>query len=69
MINKKINNAIIKSIFVEENEQIEKMKNHQKHELNRFRKYAEERLNRFRKDEKRLFMQFQPLDKMYRTIV
>lgn len=45
------------------------MKSHQKEDLHRFRKYAEDRLQRFQRDEHRLSMQFQPLDKVYRTIV
>lgn len=45
------------------------MRNHQKDDLNRFRKYAEERLDRLGRDPTRTFMQFQPLDKMYRTVV
>lgn len=37
-------------------------------ELNRFRKYVEERIDRFSKD-KRKFISFSPMEKVYRTIV
>lgn len=48
---------------------IEKLRNHQREELNRFRKYVEQRLDRMSRDDKRLSMQFQPLDLVYRTVV
>lgn len=52
-----------------ENEQMEKMRNKQKEELNRFRKYVEDRLNRFGQDDSRKSIEFQPLDKVYRTVI
>ncbi|XP_055374863.1 sperm-associated antigen 7 homolog [Condylostylus longicornis] len=49
-------------------EQAEKMKLKEKQELNRFRKYTEERISRFSKDDRK-FIEFQILDKLYRTII
>lgn len=48
---------------------MQKMRDFQKDDLNRFRKYAEERLDRLSRDPKRPSMQFQPLDKVYRSVV
>lgn len=45
------------------------MRNKERDELNRFRKYAEERLGRLVKDPVRTYMEFQPLDKVHRTVV
>lgn len=62
---------VIPNIFFhipEHREQEEKLKNKQREELNRFRKYAEERINRFLNDERKS-LQFQPLDRAYRTII
>ncbi|KAJ6635147.1 Sperm-associated antigen 7 [Pseudolycoriella hygida] len=58
-----------KEIMKKQNEQIEKMKNREKEELNRFRRFAEERIDRISKDDSRKFIQFQPLDKVYRSVV
>lgn len=41
----------------------------EKDELNRYRKYVEERIERFKRDEKRKSLQFEPMDKIYRTVV
>lgn len=53
----------------EQSEHIEKMKTREKDELNRFRHFVEERIDRISKDDKRKFIQFQPLDKVYRSVV
>lgn len=53
----------------EQNEHIEKMRNREKEELNRFRQFVEERIDRISKDDSRKFIQFQPLDKVYRSVV
>lgn len=45
------------------------MKAYEKHEILRFRKYCEERINRFMKDDNRTSLQFQPLDRIYRTVM
>lgn len=45
------------------------MKSREKEELNRFRVFVEERIDRISKDDKRKFIQFQPLDKVYRSVV
>ncbi len=45
------------------------MKSREKEELNRFRLFVEERIDRISKDDKRKFIQFQPLDKVYRSVV
>lgn len=50
-------------------EQLEKQKAYEKHEMHRFRKYCEDRINRLAKDEKRGSMQFQTLNRFYRSIV
>ncbi|XP_063696712.1 sperm-associated antigen 7 [Culicoides brevitarsis] len=49
-------------------EQEEQIKNKQRKELERFRKYAEERISRFLNDERK-HLQFQPLDRAYRSII
>lgn len=53
----------------EQKEQLEKQQAYEKHEMARFRTYCEERVDRFLKDEKRPFLQFQPLNRLYRSIV
>lgn len=40
----------------------------EKQELNRFRKYVEDRIGRFLKDERK-FIEFQPLDTVYRAVM
>lgn len=49
--------------------ELEMMRNKERDELNRFRKYAEERLGRLVKDPERTYMEFQPLDKVHRSVV
>lgn len=48
---------------------MEKMRQYEKHEINRFRKYCEERINRFLKDDYRTSLPFQPLGRIYRTVM
>lgn len=55
--------------FSEQKEQLEKQQDYEKREMAKFRKYCEERINRFMKDEKRKSLQFQPLNRFYRSIV
>ncbi|XP_031638301.1 sperm-associated antigen 7 [Contarinia nasturtii] len=50
-------------------EQVEKQQEYEKREMAKFRAYCEERVNRFIKDENRKFLQFQPLNRFYRSIV
>lgn len=47
---------------------MERMQNKQKEELLRFRKYVEERMGRFAKDD-RTCIEFQPLDKVHRSVI
>lgn len=56
-------------LFPEQKQQLEKQQAYEKHELARFRTYCEERIGRFVKDEKRKYMQFQPLNRFYRSVV
>ncbi|XP_055621692.1 sperm-associated antigen 7 homolog [Toxorhynchites rutilus septentrionalis] len=58
-----------REIIEKQKKELEQMKNKERDELNRFRKYAEERLGRLVKDSNRRFMEFQPLDKVHRTVV
>ncbi|KAL5285758.1 SPAG7 family protein [Megaselia abdita] len=44
------------------------MKRKEKEEIIRFRKYVEDRVNRFAKDQ-RHFIEFQPLERLHRTII
>lgn len=55
--------------LLEQKEQLEKQQDYEKREMAKFRKYCEERVNRFMKDEKRKSLQFQPLNRFYRSIV
>lgn len=55
--------------FVEQKEQLEKQQAYEKREMAKFRTYCEERVNRFMKDENRKALQFQPLNRFYRSIV
>ncbi|XP_053663493.1 sperm-associated antigen 7 [Anopheles marshallii] len=56
-------------MYEKQRKQYETEKNKQREELNRFRSYVEERLGRFMKDDNRFYMEFQPLDQVYRSIV
>lgn len=56
-------------MFTEQKEQLEKQQAYEKREMAKFRSYCEERVNRFMKDEKRKSLQFQPLNRFYRSIV
>lgn len=57
------------SLFIEQKEQLEKQQAYEKREMAKFRCYCEERINRFMKDENRKSLQFQPLNRFYRSIV
>lgn len=48
---------------------MEKVQEYEKREIIKFRKYCEERVNRFTKDDNRKSLQFQPLHRIYRTVV
>lgn len=61
--------VIILFLFAEQKEQLEKQQEYEKREMAKFRGYCEERINRFMKDEKRKSLQFQPLNRFYRSIV
>uniref|UniRef100_A0A182IPX1 R3H domain-containing protein n=1 Tax=Anopheles atroparvus TaxID=41427 RepID=A0A182IPX1_ANOAO len=58
-----------KVLYEEQKKEYEKLKNREKDELNRFRTYVEGRLGRLVKDDKRHYMEFQPLDQVHRSIV
>lgn len=55
--------------YSEQKEHLEKQQEYEKREMAKFRNYCEERVNRFMKDEKRKSLQFQPLNRFYRSIV
>lgn len=55
--------------FAEQKEHLEKQQAYEKREMAKFRAYCEERVNRFIKDDKRKVLQFQPLNRFYRSIV
>lgn len=57
-------------IFIssEQKQHEENMKKRERDELDRFRKYAEERITRFLNDDRK-HLQFQPLDRAYRSIM
>ncbi|KAH8279594.1 hypothetical protein KR018_004550 [Drosophila ironensis] len=57
-----------KTMLKKQREMLERMQNKQKEELLRFRKYVEERMGRFAKDD-RLCIEFQPLDKVHRSVI
>ncbi|EDW75721.1 uncharacterized protein Dwil_GK15049 [Drosophila willistoni] len=57
-----------KTLIKKQREMMERMQNKQKEELLRFRKYVEERMGRFAKDD-RLCIEFQPLDKVHRSVI
>ncbi|KAH8413534.1 hypothetical protein KR009_012101 [Drosophila setifemur] len=57
-----------KTMIKKQREMMERMQNKQKEELLRFRKYVEERMGRFAKDD-RLCIEFQPLDKVHRSVI
>lgn len=52
----------------EHREQEEQLKEKQRKELERFRRWSEERISRFLNDERKC-LQFQPLDRAYRSIM
>ncbi|XP_053688529.1 sperm-associated antigen 7 [Sabethes cyaneus] len=58
-----------KEMIEKQKKEIEMLKNKERDELNRFRRYAEERLARLVKDPVRQYMEFQPLDKVHRSVV
>ncbi|KAL1395720.1 hypothetical protein pipiens_011042 [Culex pipiens pipiens] len=58
-----------KEMIEKQKKELEMMRNKERDELNRFRKYAEERLGRLVKDPVRTYMEFQPLDKVHRSVV
>lgn len=55
--------------FTEHKEQMEKQQAYEKREFAKFRSFCEERVNRYIKDEKRKSLQFQTLNRFYRSIV
>lgn len=57
-----------KKLIKRQKEMAERIKNKQKEELLRFRKFVEERIGRFAKDD-RHHIEFQPLDKVHRSII
>uniref|UniRef100_A0A182PVB7 R3H domain-containing protein n=1 Tax=Anopheles epiroticus TaxID=199890 RepID=A0A182PVB7_9DIPT len=57
------------NMYEKQRKEYESMKNKQREELNRFRQYVEERLGRFMKDDNRHYLEFQPLDQVFRSIV
>ncbi|XP_061396890.1 sperm-associated antigen 7 [Musca vetustissima] len=57
-----------KKLIKRQKEMAERIKNKQKEELLRFRKFVEERVGRFAKDD-RPHIEFQPLDKVHRSII
>uniref|UniRef100_A0A1I8M190 R3H domain-containing protein n=2 Tax=Musca domestica TaxID=7370 RepID=A0A1I8M190_MUSDO len=57
-----------KKLLKRQKEMAERIKNKQKEELLRFRKFVEERVGRFAKDD-RPHIEFQPLDKVHRSII
>lgn len=48
---------------------MQKVQEYEKREIMKFRKFCEERINRFTKDDNRKSIQFQPLPRIYRTVV
>ncbi|XP_055533305.1 sperm-associated antigen 7 [Wyeomyia smithii] len=58
-----------KEMIEKQKKELEMLRNKERDELNRFRKYSEERLGRLVKDPVRQFMEFQPLDKVHRSVV
>lgn len=56
-------------LLIEQKEQVEKQQAYEKREMAKFRGYCEERFNRFMKDDNRKSLQFQPLNRFYRSIV
>lgn len=58
-----------KELIEKQKKELEQHRNKERDELNRFRKYAEERLGRLIKDANRPYMEFQPLDKVHRSVV
>lgn len=64
-----LESIIRRFFFSEQKQQLEKQQAYEKHEMAKFRRYCEERVNRFMKDENRKSLQFQPLNRFYRSIV
>ncbi|XP_055591975.1 sperm-associated antigen 7 homolog [Uranotaenia lowii] len=58
-----------KEMIEKQKKELEHLRNKEREELNRFRKFAEERLGRLVKDPHRPYMEFQPLDKVHRSVV
>ncbi|XP_029732646.2 sperm-associated antigen 7 [Aedes albopictus] len=58
-----------KELIEKQKKELEQLRSKERDELNRFRKYAEERLGRLIKDGNRPYMEFQPLDKVHRSVV
>lgn len=58
-----------KELIEKQKKELEQHRNKERDELNRFRKYAEERLGRLIRDPTRPYMEFQPLDKVHRSVV
>lgn len=65
-----LGNLLKKNLYfmTEQKELAEKMKRKEKEEIIRFRKFVEDRVNRFAKDQ-RHFIEFQPLERLHRTIM
>lgn len=57
------------SFRTEQKEQLEKQQAYEKREMAKFRTFCEERVNRFMKDDNRKSLQFQILNRFYRSIV
>lgn len=55
--------------FPEQRAHLENQQAYEKREIIKFRKYCEERVNRFIVDDNRFSLQFQPLHRIYRTVV
>ncbi|XP_058461137.1 sperm-associated antigen 7 [Malaya genurostris] len=58
-----------KEMIEKQKKELEMLRNKERDELNRFRKFAEDRLGRLIKDSNRHYMEFQPLDKVHRSVV
>lgn len=69
----KLNQKIFANFYrlpqIEQKAHLEKVQEYEKREIMKFRKFCEERINRFTKDDKRKSLQFQPLSRIYRTVV
>ncbi|XP_058826633.1 sperm-associated antigen 7-like [Topomyia yanbarensis] len=58
-----------KEMIEKQKKELEMLRNKERDELNRFRKFVEDRLGRLVKDSNRHYMDFQPLDKVHRSVV